>query len=65
MEVQSGRYAGLMALAHEGERGIEFMKSLGDDQRKKAMIADQAAANLFEGLGRRHSLDNYEGYIGK
>lgn len=63
MEVQSGRYAGLMALAHEGERGIEFMKSLDDDQRKKAMIADQAAANLFEGLGRRHSLDNYEGLL--
>lgn len=61
MEVQTGRYAGLMALSNEGQRGIEFMKSLDSDQRKKATIADEAADDVFEGPGRRQSLENYEG----
>ena len=63
MEVQSGRYAGLMALSNEGQRGIEFMKSLDSDQRKKATIADEAADDVFEGPGRRQSLENYEGLL--
>ena len=63
MEVQSGRYAGLMALSHEGQRGIEFMNSLDSEQRKKAMIADEAADDVFEGPGRRQSLKNYEGLL--
>ena len=63
MEVQSGRYAGLMALSNEGQRGIEFMNSLDSDQRKKATIADEAADDVFEGPGRRQSLENYEGLL--
>jgi hypothetical protein len=63
MEVQSGRYAGLMALSNEGQRGIEFMNSLGSDQRKKATIADEAADDVFEGPGRRQSLEDYEGLL--
>jgi len=61
MEVQSGRYAGLMALSNEGQRGIEFMNSLDSEQQKKATIADEAAGDVFEGPGRRQSLENYEG----
>jgi len=63
MEVQSGRYAGLMALSKEGQRGIEFMNSLDSDQQKKATIADEAAEDVFEGPGRRQSLENYEGLL--
>ena len=61
MEVQEGRYAGLMALAHEGQRGINFMRSLDSGQQKKATIADEAASDVFEGPGRRASLESYEG----
>ena len=61
MEIQDGRYAGLMALAHEGRRGIELMQSLTDEQRKMATVAAEAAGNVFEGPGRRNSLENYEG----
>ncbi len=63
MEVQSGRYAGLMALSNEGQRGIEFMNSLDSDQRKKATIAHEAADDVFEGPGRRQSLEKYEGLL--
>jgi len=63
MEVQSGRYAGLMALSNEGQRGIEFMNSLDSDQQKKATIADEAADDVFEGPGRRQSLEGYEGLL--
>jgi hypothetical protein len=63
MEVQSGRYAGIMALSHEGQRGIEFMNSLNSEQRKKATIADEAAGDVFEGPGRRRSLQTFEGLL--
>jgi hypothetical protein len=61
MEIQNGRYAGLMALAHEGDRGIELMRSLNRAQQEKATIADTAASDVFEGPGRRKSLESYEG----
>jgi len=57
MEVQSGRYAGLMALSQEGQRGIDFMNSLDNAQQKQAKIADEAASDVFEGPGRRNSLE--------
>ena len=61
MEVESGRYAGLMVLAHEGQYGIDFMTSLDGAQQKKATIADDAAKDVFEGPGRRKSLERFEG----
>ena len=61
MEVESGRYAGLMVLAHEGQYGIDFMTSLDSAQQKKATIADDAAKDVFEGPGRRKSLERFEG----
>lgn len=63
MEVQSGRYAGLMALSKEGQRGIDFMISLDSEQQEKATIADEAADDVFEGPGRRRSLSKYEGLL--
>ncbi|HSG97457.1 MAG TPA: DUF3500 domain-containing protein [Woeseiaceae bacterium] len=61
MEIRAGRYAGLMALAHEGQRGISFMRSLDGEQQKQATIAAEAASDVFEGPGRRASLKTYEG----
>jgi hypothetical protein len=61
MEIQEGRYAGLMALPHEGQRGIELMHSLTAEQRAKATIAAEAAGDVFAGPGRRDSLESYEG----
>lgn len=60
-EVESGRYAGIMALAHEGARGIALMESLDTAQREKATMAAEAANDVFEGPGRRRSLAKYEG----
>ena len=63
MEVRDGRYAGLMALSKEGQRGIDFMNSLDSAQRKAATIAGNAADDVFEGPGRRRSLETYEGLL--
>jgi hypothetical protein len=65
MEIQEGRYAGLMALAHEGQRGIELMNSLTATQRDEATIAAEAAGDVFAGPGRRSSLEAYEGLPAK
>ena len=65
MEVQSGRYAGLTALPHEGMRGIEMMQSLSGAQQEKATIAAEAADDVFEGPGRRNSLKTFEGLSAK
>jgi hypothetical protein len=65
MEVESGRYAGLMALAHEGQYGIDLMTSLDSTQQEKATIADDAAEDVFEGPGRRKSLEGFEGLSSK
>jgi hypothetical protein len=65
MEVESGRYAGLMVLAHEGQYGIDLMTSLNSAQQKKATIANDAAEDVFEGPGRRKSLEGYEGLSSK
>jgi hypothetical protein len=61
MEVKDGRYAGLMALSKEGQRGIDLMSALDDAQRKTATIDEAAADNIFEGPGRRNSLEKFEG----
>lgn len=61
MTVQSGKYAGWSVLPHEGSRGVELMESLSPQQRKAALIEDEAPDDIFEGPGRRASLDQYEG----
>lgn len=59
--IERGPYAGWMALPHEARRGIDLMSSLTDAQRKAATIADEVADDVFEGPGRRASLEKYEG----
>jgi hypothetical protein len=61
MKIESGRYAGWMALPHEGSRGIELMQSLTEQQRQTALIDVAVASDVFEGPGRRASLSKYEG----
>jgi hypothetical protein len=59
--IEAGPYAGWMALPHEASRGIDLMMSLTDAQQKSATIADVVADDVFEGPGRRASLEKYEG----
>ena len=61
MTVESGPYAGLMALPQEGSRGIELMQALTEAQREQANIHPEVAGDVFEGAGRRASLSRYEG----
>jgi hypothetical protein len=61
MVVQEGRFAGLMALPHEGGRGIDLMRSLTAAQQQIARIAPEVAPDVFEGAGRKASLQQYEG----
>lgn len=63
MEVQNGRYAGIRVLANEGVLGIEFMQSLNKEQRLKAIINNGSVKDIFEGPGRRKSLQKYEGIL--
>lgn len=59
--VEEGRYAGYMALSHEGVRGVDFMDSLTTAQQKAALLDAEVPADIFEGPGRRASLSKYEG----
>jgi hypothetical protein len=59
--IEAGPYAGWMALPHEASRGIDLMMSLTDAQQKAATIADVVADDVFEGPGRRASLEKFEG----
>jgi len=61
MVVQEGRFAGLQALPHEGGRGIDLMRSLTPAQQKTAVVAPEVAEDVFEGAGRKASLQRYEG----
>lgn len=59
--VDSGRYTGWMAMPQEGDRGIELMRALSDEQRGTALVSEQVPDDVFEGPGRRASLDEFEG----
>ena len=61
MRVESGRYAGWSVLPHEGSRGVELMASLDAAQRNAALIGDEVPDDIFEGPGRRASLEKFEG----
>lgn len=49
--VESGPYAGWMALPQEASRGIELMRALTETQRTVARIHDEVANDIFEGPG--------------
>jgi hypothetical protein len=61
MSVDTGPYAGWMALPHEGSRGIEFMLSLTEVQQRAATIEAVSSNGIFEGPGHRSNLAKYEG----
>lgn len=61
MIVQEGRFAGLQALPHEGGRGIDLMRSLTAAQQQVARVAPEVAEDVFEGAGRKASLQQFEG----
>ena len=50
--VNSGRYAGWMALPHEGSLGIDLILSLDPEQRKKSML-EVTPNDVIAGPGRR------------
>ena len=60
MAIESGRYAGRMVLSHEGQRGVDLMQSLSKAQQQTAIIHPDVARDVFEGPGRRASLDKFE-----
>lgn len=59
--VESGPYAGTMALPKEGDRAIALMESLSAPQREKALLDEELAEGIFAGPGRQDSLQGYEG----
>ena len=50
-----------MALPNEGNRGLELMLSLDEEQQNAAIVASEKPRDVIEGPGRRSSLKEYEG----
>ena len=61
MTVESGRYTGWSVLSHEGSRGVELMASLTEGQQSAARLPGESPGDIFEGPGRRASLEKFEG----
>ncbi len=61
MVVKDGPYAGWMALPREGLIGISMMRSLTTEQQTTARIGESVPRDVFEGPGRRASLEKFEG----
>lgn len=61
MVIEHGLHAGEMALPQEGSRGIDLMRALTDEQRQRATVDAELAADIFEGAGRKASLAGFEG----
>lgn len=61
MVVESGPYAGTMALPHEGHRGIDLMAALTPAQQAKARVDEEPAGGIFAGPGQQATVSEYEG----
>ena len=59
-QVNSGRYAGWMALPHEGSLGLELMLSLDPEQRKKTRL-DGIPNDVITGPGQRKNIPKFGG----
>jgi hypothetical protein len=59
--IETGPYAGMMAMPKEGDRGIALMESLTPAQREKALVDEEFAEGIFSGPGRQDSLKTFEG----
>jgi hypothetical protein len=60
-EVRDGLHAGWRVLGAEDDKGLALMKSLGPDQKKKAMLSADAPADVITGPGRDKALQRIEG----
>ncbi len=59
--IETGPYAGMMAMPKEGDRGIALMESLTAAQREKALLDEELGGGILSGPGRQDSLQTYEG----
>jgi Protein of unknown function (DUF3500) len=57
--VKSGPEAGWMVLSHEVERGFSLLRSLSDDQRRRAVLSETVP--VLSGPGRKDSLNTFVG----
>jgi hypothetical protein len=60
-EVRQGPRKGLRVLAEEEDMGRAFMKSLSEDQQKKALISKTAPKEIVTGAERQAVLQKFEG----
>ena len=60
-EVRDGIYAGFRPLGAEDEQGLRLFATLDEAQRKLAVIADTAPADVIAGPKRAHLLAKVEG----
>ena len=60
-EVRDGAHKGLRILAEEEDMGRALIKSLSDEQRKKAVIAEKAYPDIITGNQREAKLKAVEG----
>ncbi|AKS41277.1 DUF3500 domain-containing protein [Wenzhouxiangella marina] len=59
--VETGPFAGSMALPHKADRGLELMQALSQEQQSTAQVSEDLPDGIFEGPGRKASLEAYEG----
>jgi hypothetical protein len=59
--VESGPYAGMMAMPKEGDRGVQLMESLSAAQQEKALLDETEGGGIASGPGRQNALQDYEG----
>jgi len=58
---ESGPYSGFAPLAKEHDLGLEFVRSLTEDQLEAATVLSEQPSDVFEGPGKRGSLAKLEG----
>ncbi len=59
--VPTGPYAGWRIFAAERSKAFALIKSLNEDQKSKAVLADKVPSGIFEGPGAGGALDKMEG----
>lgn len=62
-EVEKGTFAGWRALSHEVERGFELLHALSAEQQQQVVLNQEIPRDIFEGPGRKGSLENFEGLV--
>ena len=60
-EIREGAHAGWRVLGAEDDKGLALMNALDPEQRKKALLGEQAPGDVLAGPGRDKSLQKFEG----